>query len=114
MGNKSKGVPRFNNKLQKDFDNRLMNLESSSFTGFLRAEALLDILVEKGIISKNEHSQRTFELYEESKQYYTKDNTETSTKVSAELVISDEDKNITCENNNLCEHEHHINIFAEE
>ena len=89
MGNKSKGVPRFNNKLQKDFDNRLMNLESSSFTGFLRAEALLDILVEKGIISKDEHSQRTVELYEESKQYYTKDNTETSTKVSAELVISD-------------------------
>jgi len=90
MGNKSKGVPsRFNNKLQKDFDNRLMNLESSSFTGFLRLEALLDILVEKGIISKDEHSQRTVELYEESKQYYTKDNTETSTKVSAELVIPD-------------------------
>ena len=66
-----------------------MNLESSSFTGFLRAEALLDILVEKGIISEDEHSQRTVELYEESKQYYTKDNTETSTKVSAELVIPD-------------------------
>ena len=89
MGNKSKGVPRFNNKLQKDFDNRLMTLESSSFTGFLRLEALLDILVEKGIISKDEHSQRTVELYEESKHYYTKDNTETSTKVSAELVIPD-------------------------
>ena len=89
MGNKSKRVPRFNNKLQKDFDNRLMNLESSSFTGFLRLEALLDILVEKGIISKDEHSQRTVELYEESKKYYTKDNTETSTKVSAELVIPD-------------------------
>lgn len=89
MGNKSKGVPRFNNRLQKDFDNRLMNLESSSFTGFLRLEALLDILVEKGIITKEEHSQRTVELYEESKQYYTKDNTETSTKVSAELVIPD-------------------------
>ena len=89
MGNKSKGVPRFNNRLQKDFDNRLMNLESSSFTGFLRLEALLDILVEKGIISKDEHSQRTVGLYEESKQYYTKDNTETSTKVSAELVIPD-------------------------
>ena len=89
MGNKSKRVPRFNNKLQKDFDNRLMNLESSSFTGFLRLEALLDILVEKGIISKDEHSQRTIELYEESKKYYTKDNTETSTKVSAELVIPD-------------------------
>lgn len=89
MGNKSKGVPRFNNRLQKDFDNRLMNLESSSFTGFLRLEALLDILVEKGIISKDEHSQRTVELYEESKKYYTKDNTETSTKVSAELVIPD-------------------------
>ena len=87
MGNKSKGVPRFNNKLQKDFDNRLMNLESSSFTGFLRAEALLDILVEKGIISKDEHSQRTVELYEESKQYYTKDNTETSTKVSASSSV---------------------------
>ena len=82
MGNKSKGVPRFNNKLQKDFDNRLMNLESSSFTGFLRAEALLDILVEKGIISKDEHSQRTVELYEESKQYYTKDNRNNNKSIS--------------------------------
>lgn len=67
MGNKSKGRPKFDNRLQKEFDNRLLGLESSTFTGFIRAEALLNLLVEKEIITREEHSVESIKIYEESK-----------------------------------------------
>lgn len=89
MGNRVKKPQDFKkaNKKMSVSDARMVELESTVFSGFLRMEALANLLIDKEILTKEEIGEKAIKLFEEYREGYAVEEAMQNEKAVASFTI---------------------------